>query len=577
MTITTSSLRAHLLQSLSTLPNRHDLGLTILVSKPKKTASIFPHTPIPPKCLQQDFLIVLSSDLPSNANIKPRDQGSTDAPSSSTSTNLPEQDESPKKVSVSAISANLYTFPSSSSRASSILYVSKVDSSGYSPSVLPLTRLLIVSFFNFFLLNVQNVRIQLFARSQNQYLFANSSQGGGKKVLSGAGLCKWWKNVYEESVISYISSISKDPNQKREREGGEIKLNYLLPGYEEVESLNLLGKGKDLPEGLKWEYKPPFDDPITSTGNANTNNTTNLRNLPISLATLIPSLPDDPKTRFLEELVTDTFQQNPNPLKSRQQTQQKEGASSSSSASTSTSTKKSKKEIELEEELNQRQSSHIALSKIDKNEFWERIGFRQECAGDVTGFFTLETTGEDNINGVVGSKTGTSKVETKEDTNEQHSTTGFSIPPTVTDVVDPITSLDPESEKVSVDQPKDIPISSNSTSNSALPFKSTDRPEPVSKEPLLRIEIINRLLTALTNLDFANLTLAIEGSEIWLKQVNSIVKGEIGEKSSEGCSGVIPRKMNLPDSGEGAGAGLVRKERQEEKVTMLMPRKKKKI
>ncbi|WWC96864.1 hypothetical protein V866_003739 [Kwoniella sp. B9012] len=565
MTITTSSLRAHLLQSLSTLPNRHDLGLTILVSEPKKTTSIFPHTPIPPKCFQQDFLIVLSSDLPSNANIKPQDQDSADAPSSSTTTSLFEQDESPKKVLVSAISANLYTFPSSSSTASSILYISKVDSSGYSPSALPLTRLLIVSFFNFFLLHVQNVRIQLFARSQNQYLFANSSQGGGKKVLSGAGLCKWWKNVYEECVISYIKLKSTNSTKEGEQEEG-IRLNYLLPGYEQVESLNLLGKGKDLPERLKWEYKPPFDNPITSTGN--TNASTNSRNLPVSLATLIPSLPDDPKTRFLEELVTDSFQQNPNPLKQRPQ-QQKQGESSSGSASV----KKSKKEIELEEELNQRQSSHIALSKIDKKEFWERIGFRQECAGDVTGFFTLEMSGKNKINGDV--ETTISKItgETGGEKNEQSSTIIPPIRPT-TEIVDPITSLDPESEKVSIAQPKDIPISSNSIPSSVPASQSTDRPDTIPKEPLLRIEIINRLLTALTNLDFANLTLAIEGSEIWLKQVKSIVKGEIGEKSSEGCFGLIPRKVDLPESG---GAGLVRKERQEEKVTMLMPRKKKKV
>ncbi|WVQ65004.1 uncharacterized protein L199_003174 [Kwoniella botswanensis] len=566
MTITTSSLRAHLLQSLSTLPNRHDLGLTILVSEPKKTSSIFPHTPIPPKCFEQDFLIVLSSDLPSNADIKPRDQDSTDAPSSSTSTSLPEQDESPKKVLVSAISANLYTFPSSSSSSSSgsILYISKVDSSGYSPSVLPLTRLLIVSFFNFFLLHVQNVRIQLFARSQNQYLFANSSQGGGKKVLSGAGLCKWWKNVYEESVISHIKLKSTNSTKEGKQEEG-IRLNYLLPGYEQVESLDLLGKGKDLPERLKWEYKPPFDNPITSTGNTNAN--TNSRNLPVSLATLIPSLPDDPKTRFLEELVTDSFQQNPNPLKQRHQ-QQKQGESSSGSASM----KKSKKEIELEEELNQRQSSHIALSKIDKKEFWERIGFRQECAGDVTGFFTLEMSGKNKINGDIESEISKITGETGGEKNEQSS---MVIPPlpSTTEIVDSITSLDPESEKASLDQTKGIPISSNSILTSVPASQSTDRPDTIPKEPLLRIEIINRLLTALTNLDFANTTLAIEGSEIWLKQVKSIVKGEIGEGSSEGCFGVIPRKVDLPES----GAGLVRKERQEEKVTMLMPRKKKKV
>ncbi|WVW80265.1 hypothetical protein I302_102243 [Kwoniella bestiolae CBS 10118] len=571
MTISTSSLRAHLLTSLLTLPNPHDLGLTILVSEPKKTTSIFPHTPIPPKCLQQDFLVVLSSSL---AEGEPSSDSSTDLPSSSQPAG---SHNPPKQVLVSAISANLYTFPSSINTSSSILYISKIDSSGYSPSALPLTRLLIVSFLNYFLIQLNNVRIQLFARSQNQYLFANSSNSGKKKVLSGAGLCRWWKNVYEESVISYIKSrserssvsISSEGNEKEEGGTAEgIRLNYLLPGYEQVESINLLGKGKDLPEGLKWEYKPPFNTPLSSSSSSTS------KNLPPSLATLIPSLPDDPKTRFLEELVTDHFQQHQstNPLK--RQIQRSSAPSTTDPAqngSSATTTRKTKKELDMEEELSQRQASHLALSKIDRNEFWERIGFRQECAGDVTGFFTLEMSRNEG-------KTSRGKDVARDNGQEATTENGSNTtgPAHTVETVNTITSLDPESKPVAdsscttEEGKKEIPIPTTTPPASDAPILSTKEPLP-----LLRIEIINRLLTALTNLDFANLTLAIEGSEIWLKQVRSIVRGEIGEEGCDGCSGVIPRKEGLSENEN--GGGLVRKDRVEEKVTMLMPRKKKKV
>ncbi|WWC88044.1 uncharacterized protein L201_002947 [Kwoniella dendrophila CBS 6074] len=603
MSITTSSLRGHLSKSLAELANPHDLGMTVIASEPKKTSSIFPHTPIPPKCFQQEFLVVLSSNLPS----------STLPPSAVPSLSISTEDEKgKKKVLVTAISAYLYTFPlpGHERKSNSILYISKIDSSGYSPTPLPLTRMLIVSFLEYFLLNLQNIRIQLFARSQNQYLFANSSKNQNKKVLTGSGLCKWWKSVYEQTVIAYIKSKSQLKEQEVGIEKGDdygeaIQLKYLLPGYAELESQIQLGQSKNqLPHSIRWEYKPPFDTPIippftpssSSLNPASGLASSSYKLLPESLATLIPSLPDDPKTRFLEELVTDGYQKNPH---STHRTDNSGKESDTTSTRTNPNepsiVKKTKKEKELEEELNDRKQSHLALSinKVNKIEFWERIGFRQECGGDVTGFFTLEKT--QNMPVKPKAKVAQLKDQSPAIAPEaglesavQNKTTST----TASDVVDTITSLDPESASIpilaqDIDKEKevkevDIPKTSESPEISKSQISKSHKSATTLKDPsMIRTEIINRLLVALTNIDFENLDLSIEGTEIWLKQTKSIMIGEIGLKNYEqNCLSIIPKKDNLPqvDFNEKGVKGVeVRKERQEEVVTMLQPRKKKKL
>ncbi|WWC68528.1 uncharacterized protein I206_102457 [Kwoniella pini CBS 10737] len=586
MSVTVSGLRSHLLEALSTVPSPYELGLTVLLSEAKRTTSIFPHTPVPPKCYQQEILVVLSSNLPlPQSNKINTDTSDTVDPSASSSKT---ENNDNRKVLVTAISAYLYTFPSNSS---SILYISKIDSSGYTPIPLPLTRILIVSFLTYFLDTLPNIRIQLFARAQKQYLFANSSKNLNKKVLSGSGLCKWWKGVYEETIITHMKSRSssalyvgaQQSNKSQEKE--DYKLNYLIPGYEELESLNLLGKGKELPNDLKWSYIPPFNTPIFASSSSKSNT-----NLPESLATLIPSLPDDPKTRFLEELVTDHFQKNSssNGNSRRIKRTQPEISDSISltldkpdqNGSGTATVKKSKKERELEEELNGRKSSHIALSKLDKKEFWVRIGFRQECGQDVTGFFSLEKSSspnnaQQNIGRLEENTIKTPLYDEKEDENSK-----AKIDQPV-QRVDTVNSLAPESQNI-------LALSSSSSTEMKLPIKSTKPTSiiqdqsssivTISKEPLLRPEILNRLLTALTNLDFADLPLSLEGTDIWLKQAKSIVVGEIGQDNWTKCVGIIKAKEGLLGMNDN---GVTRKDRLDEKkedevVTMLMPKKKKK-
>lgn len=254
-------------------------------------------------------------------------------------------------------------------------------------------------------------------------------------------------------------------------------MRYLLPSYSAEEAAGILGASKDtLPDGLKWIYAPPFSIPLTPSS---------------SLANLVPSLPDDPKTRFLAELVAESSQ-GFSPQKSKHHPGM------------------SKKEKETAEEEEDRRIAESALSRVRTEEFWERMGFRQECSsGDVTGFFTLSV--------------------------------DSTLPSTETSAVTPIpgpgekgyTTIDPNRVK-------------------------TD----------LSPAILDRLHTALLNIDFGTRELALEGSVIWLRSVQAIVSDEVGEEGWKGCYGEVEGKV-------GSEVKIAEK-RKEQVVTVLQARKKKK-
>ena len=376
-------------------------------------------------------------------------------------------------ILIAALSAHLYIIPHTST---SILYISKLDSSGYSPLPLATTRTLIVAFITYHLLPLsrptRRVFVQLFARSQGQYLFANSSRGAGKRVASGLGLCQWWKGVYEE--VCAVEEV---------RGGGEVELSFLLPSYEAEEAMGMMGSSRRaLVDGSRWTYAPPFASSLLDLHPGVKGEG--------SLAGLIPSLPDDPKTRFLDELVAEISPSDKSPTRTKSRHDDKDRP-------------RTRKERDAAEDEAERRISHAALGRVSPEEFWERIGFRQECAsGDVTGFFTLKST-------------STSMPEPK-------STTG-----------------------------------------------SDPHPDPPPSPYDLPHAIVERIHTALLNLDFGTREAALEGSAIWSKSVRAIVSDEIGEDGWEGCTGVVEGKA-------GVEVGIRPEKRKDEVVTVLQPRKKKK-
>ena len=157
-----------------------------------------------------------------------------------------------------------------------------------------------------------------------------------------------------------------------------------------------------------WNYGHPYSnvsDLILPWGNISD------RDEPISIAQLIPSLPDDPKARFLDEIAS-TPSEAPDsrhalptsPKRSTKRIRTESGpsppreknsstASSSSSAAPSTSKVTNPKAKSVSSKRN---GTHVfvtsgaskALNSVSPEEFWERMAFRQECVqGAVTGFF----------------------------------------------------------------------------------------------------------------------------------------------------------------------------------------------
>ncbi|KAF8526701.1 histone acetylation protein-domain-containing protein [Gautieria morchelliformis] len=372
-----SSLRAHLLSSLTSLPGSRIFHIHVLVSSPRKPPhSLFRYASPRPKCQLQDILILLSEEA----------------------VPVEEAHDSPRTF-VSAIQACVYTFPTSDS---TILYISKVDGTGQGIFPSPTSSLLRA--FGVFYASprspvytaptTHHLWIHLFARSQRQYLFPNSADNPNKKPLGDVALCKWWKKN-----LSHVAKAVEDTNDVKIT--GSPRLYYLLPGQSEQEASYLLREAQPSPVG--WIYSHPYDTqaelelPFPSDPRIDFSSPEGHGTRP--LASLIPYFEDDPKSRFLDELAATSEEHAvavpvPTPKRKRQKT----GEGGESGRSTLTDTRLVTEDRRIEEAD---EPSNLTpqtprtprrpvsdLDTITSSEFWERMSYRQECAqGAVTGFF----------------------------------------------------------------------------------------------------------------------------------------------------------------------------------------------
>lgn len=155
------------------------------------------------------------------------------------------------------------------SHSSPIIYVSKADTTGYSPS--SITRPITTAFLQYLLQRTGGAGvIQLFARSQPQYIFPCSASNGKKRILDDAQLIKWWLRV--------LSPL---------RGQGKV----YIPG---VDKLKI--KSYYPPSEGKWECEPPGMDEGSMEGGVAEERLAK---------DVIPIFPDDPKARFLDDLKGD--------------------------------------------------------------------------------------------------------------------------------------------------------------------------------------------------------------------------------------------------------------------------------
>ncbi|KAG6895786.1 hypothetical protein C0992_012573 [Termitomyces sp. T32_za158] len=230
------TLRETLLEALQGLTGTREFQLHVLVTSARKDSGLYRYARPRPRVLVQDVLVLVAEEGAAGGGRK----------------------------FVLGIEAQVYTLPETES---GIVYISKVDTTGQGagPSA---TRAVVCAFMGYYVdvatrpAGMGRVWVQLFARAQGQYLFANSAEWEGKRALSDVKLCGWWKGVFEEVA----------------RRDGSARLYYVLPGYGEGEAVQML------PAGGRWEYGHP--------------SVTNGENL----AHVIPSFEDDPKARFLDEL-----------------------------------------------------------------------------------------------------------------------------------------------------------------------------------------------------------------------------------------------------------------------------------
>ncbi|KAK4130361.1 hypothetical protein BT67DRAFT_221105 [Trichocladium antarcticum] len=213
------------------------------------------------------------------------------------------------------------------------LFVSKADSTGClhlldlpegSPSLI---RQVCATFLAYLLdhrrrKNAQSV-VNLFARAQAQYLFPGSVRNKGKHVLNDWGLVRWWC----KALNPLMEGLS------REIWGG-VKGYLVVPGLEETETRSFIPR--TAASMANWAVGHPLE--------RISRHTRDLDSVPPRC--FIPGYPDDPKTRFRDE---------------------------------------------LDEEVSKQKQGIGAWKSVKTlGQFWEMMAFRQECSsGRLTGFIWL--------------------------------------------------------------------------------------------------------------------------------------------------------------------------------------------
>lgn len=345
-----------------------------------------------------------STDVPPVASISSAANGSNGTSETSQRT---EQ----RHVPVAGLEASLYTIPSTST---SLLYISKVDTSGHSPpsSGPSPTRTLASSFISYFLLHPPHgstrVRVHIFARAQGQYLFPGSVDNEGKKVLDDKGLIRWWKRTIEKATLEVQAA------KQAVQPPSPLKLFYLVPGLSYLESLPYV-PAATLSPSIAWTYSHPYSA-LSSPLHAPAP--------PIAhpLTDHIPSFPDDPKSRFLHSLTSSSVSSSGTPG------DYDDVFLSLASNAFATGQTPAQMLADVERGLERERKRLIEGVPGGVEEWWERMAFRQECcAGQLVGFFVVAA-GEPDLSSVPVSPVAAPPSPTKSASSNSSATTGAPRP-----------------------------------------------------------------------------------------------------------------------------------------------------
>lgn len=300
------------------LPKPHDFEIYHISTPPTKSDPLYsaPPNERADRTYCENHFLAISINAPAS-------------PSPSQESAGPAEEIPKKRVLVLGIEVFIYT-----TTYSTTLFVAKADSTGYlnllnlpKGTASPIRE--ITSEFVGYLVekrrrkDVQFV-VSLFARSQAQYLFPGSVDYHGKHILDDRGLIKWWCRV--------LDPLLTPPTKGTAALWKSSKAYLVVPGLETSETKALLPRNA---APSSWALAHPLERISHYYREFDW----------VPPRCLIPHFPDDPKSRFRDEL-------------------DEEAAKSATMKTT---------------------GSWKSVQTLDM--FWEMMAYRQECSsGRMTGF-----------------------------------------------------------------------------------------------------------------------------------------------------------------------------------------------
>lgn len=277
---TTAQSSALLLDKLSAaLPKGYRFGVYHLSTPPTKTDALYSAPPEEreDKTYCERHFLAISIDVPSST-------AEADKQAAKNS-------DASKPVLILALEVFVYT-----TAYSSTFFVAKADSTGYLkllnlPKGTPSPIKEISSVFVSYLVEqrsrkgIQSV-VSLFARAQDQYLFPGSVEYAGKHVLDDRGLVKWWCRV--------LDPLLEKPPVGKCAPWGSVKGYLVIPGLDSYETKAFLPKNPK--SAANWVMGHALEKISHYINEYDW----------VPARCLIPRFPDDPKSRFRDELDEET-------------------------------------------------------------------------------------------------------------------------------------------------------------------------------------------------------------------------------------------------------------------------------
>lgn len=318
------------------LPKGHKFLVHHLSTPPTRADALTSPPPgaRPDRTYRESHFLAISIELP------PRSLPHTPASSIPSSPVTPGGPHStPRQVLVLGLEIFLFT-----TAWSTTFFVSKADSTGYlhllnlpkgSPSPI---REISAAFIAYLVQerrrdNVQSI-VSLFARAQNQYLFPGSVDNQGKHVLDDRGLVRWWCRVLDSIMEEQGTNEDSIFRPVKNKGDWESKKAYLVvPGLDTYEARALLPRSPNATSN--WVLDHPLQHISHFAREYDW----------VPPRCLVPKFPDDPKSRFRDELDLEAS-----------------------------------KSAQYEEK-------GLWHSVRTLDQFWEMMAYRQECSGGhMTGF-----------------------------------------------------------------------------------------------------------------------------------------------------------------------------------------------